>query len=264
MENTDNHVGFHQEAPEKVVWSDYSFICPVYPRDQRNMRKVYVRYYISIIALFVLSFAVFFLSMLIGKYLPDLNLPEIVNVLPGLFLIPAVLLSLMSKYVLKKVMIRNIKSRSELLFEPDRECIFVGIENAFTYDKRKLTADDFGLLRLGPGLLQLEMEKYRAQFNVADMRVSILHTGKNIAGVLLSFNHDLWPWSVVLTPMENLGGFTGIGNVSKSKRFLEMLIKAGIRSGETPAVTKAIVSTDLQDIPDAEEIHSQAQAVKAF
>ncbi|MHC4087655.1 MAG: hypothetical protein ACYSU5_20985, partial [Planctomycetota bacterium] len=188
MENTNHHLGFHQEAPEKVVWSESSFICPVHPRDQRNMRKVCAGYYISIIVLFVLAFVYFFGSMLVGKYFPDVNLPEIVNVLPGFCLIPAVLLSLMSKYFLKRVMIRNTKSRSGLLFEPDRECIFVGIENTFTYDKRKLTADDFGLLRITPGMLQLEMEKYRAQFNVADVCVSLLHTGKNIAGILLSLN----------------------------------------------------------------------------
>ncbi len=263
MDNTDHHVGFHQEAPEKVVWSESSFICPVHPSDQRNMRKVCLGYYISMIALFVLSFVVFFLSMLVGKYFPDLHLPETVNVLPAFFLIPAVVLSLMSKYFLKMVMIRNTKSRSELLFEPDRECIFVGIENAFTYDKRKLTAEDFGLLRLGSEMLQLEMDKYRAQFNVADVCVSLLHTGKNIAGVLLTLNHDLWSWSVVLTPMENLGGFTGIGNVSKSKRLLDMLVEAGVRTGETPTVTKTFVSTAVHDIPGREEIPSQAQAVKA-
>lgn len=263
MENTDHHVGFHQEAPEKVVWSESSFICPVHPGDQRNIRKVCAGYYISIIALFVLSFVVFFLSMLVGKYFSDFNLPEIVNVLPGFFLIPAVLLSIMSKFFLKKVTIRNIKSRSGLLFQPDRGCIVVGIESAFTYDKRKLTADDFGLLRLGPGLLQLEMEKYRAQFDVADVCVSLLHTGRNIAGVLLSLNHDLWPWSVVFTPMENLGGFMGIGNVSKSKRLLEMLIKAGARSVETPAATKTFVSAAVHDVPGAGDIPSQAQAVKA-
>ncbi|MHC4084656.1 MAG: site-2 protease family protein, partial [Planctomycetota bacterium] len=113
------------------------------------------------------------------------------------------------------------------------------------------------------GMLQLEMEKYRAQFNVADVCVSLLHTGKNIAGILLSLNHDLWSWSVVLTPMENLGGFTGIGNVSKSKRLLEMLTKAGVRPGETPAATQTFVPADAHDIPGAEDIPSQAQPVKA-
>jgi Zn-dependent protease len=263
MDNTDHHVGFHQEAPEKVVWSESSFIRPVHPGDQRNIRKVCAGYYIGIIALFVLSCVVFFLDMLIGKYFPDLHLPKIINVLPAFFLIPAVLLSLMAKFFLKKVTIRNIESRGELLFQPDRGCIFVGIESAFTYDKRKLTADDFGLLRLEPGILQMEMEKYRAQFDLADMRVSLLHTGKNIAGVLLSLNHDLWPWSVVFTPLENLGGSIGIGNVGKSKRLLEMLINAGARSEETPAVTKTFVSTTVHDVAGAEQMPSQAQPLKA-
>jgi len=263
MDNTDCHVGFNQGTPGEIVWSESSFIRPVHPSDQRNMRKVCAGYYISMIALFVLSFVVFFLSTLVGKYFPDLHLPETVHVLPAFFLIPAVLLAMMSKYFLKRVMIRNTKSRSELLFEPDKECIFVGIENAFTYDKGKLTADDFGLLRFGSGILQLEMDKYRAQFDVADVCASLLHTGKNIAGVLLTLNHHLWSWSVVLTPMENLGGFPGIGNVSKSKRLLDMFIEAGVRSGETSTVTKTFVSTTVHDIPGGEEIPSQAQAVKA-
>ena len=261
MDNTDCHVGFNQGTPEEVVWSESSFIRPVHPTDQRNMRKVCAKYYITTIALFILSFIVFFSGMLVGKYFHDLQLPETFHVLPAFFLFPAILLSMMSKYFFRRVMIRNTKNRSGLLFDPDKECIFVGIENAFTYDKRKLTADDFGLLRLGPGIVQLEMEKYRAQFNVADLCASLLHTGKNIAGVRLTLNHDLHSWSVVLAPMENLGGFTEISSVKKSKRLLSILIEAGVLSGKTSTVTSTFASTTVHDNAHGNKTPSHAQAV---
>ena len=262
MDNKDCHIGFNSGGPEEVVWSESSFIRPVRPSDQINMRKVCGIYYIIIIVSFALSFVIFFSGMLIKKYLPDLQLSETVNIFSAFFIFFAILLSIISGYFLKSVMLRNIQNRSELLFKPEKECIFAGLENTFTYDKRKLAADDFGLLRLRSGMLQLEMEKYRAQFNAADLFVSLLHTGKNIAGVRLTFNHAHQSWSVVLTPLGNFGIFKEIGNVKKSKRLLDMLIEAGVRCGETSTTTNTFTSTSVHDNVQGTERPSGSQAVK--
>jgi len=263
MESKDCHIGFNGGAPEEVVWSESSFIRPVHSRDQIHIRKVCRIYYIIIIVSFVLSFLIFFSGMAIRKYLPELQLPEAVDILAAFFLFLSILLTFISGYFFKSVMMRNIKTRSGLLFEPDRDCIFTGLENTFTYDKKKLAADDFGLLKFGQGMVQLEMEKYRAQFKAAELFVSILHAGKNIAGVRLALNDARQPWSVVLTPLANFGKIKEISNVKKSKRLIEMLIEAGVRSGETSTVTSAPILPVVQDDVDAKEMPPEAQVVKA-
>ena len=230
MDNANRHVGFHQETPAEVVWSAGSFIRPVIDLDEREMRRFTAGLVVVFFGMFILAGGLFFLSKPLSRYYPFFESTGFMLVCAGI-LVSAFLLGLLLGQIYKWVLINKLRTRNETLFEPDWGCYFVGIEDAFTYDKRKLTADDFAMLKIEPGRLQLEMTKHRAQFDISELSISLLHTSKNAAGVRLTLKHDPHTWSVVLTPMGNSANiFKGANAPKRSQRLLDILTQAGAKA----------------------------------
>jgi Zn-dependent protease len=148
-------------------------------------------------------------------------------------------------------------SRSELLFEPDEDCILVGIEDAFTYDKLKLTADDFGLIKITQDYVQMEMTFHKAQFKKEDLDVLIVHTGKNAAGVRMSCNQGPYPWSIVMGVIAFPSGISTKRNpVANTHRLLDIFLEAGIRKREkSTGIAKLSVERIEEPCQDNETVH---------
>lgn len=192
METGERHTGFHQEAPSEVAWSAGTFIRLVHPSEIFTIRKTS-----SILSLLGLGLIVApGVVLLVNKAVFESFLTILL-----MSMVSGFILSLVHGRVVRRILLGRVRHRGEGLFEPDRDCVAVGIEDTFTYDKRKLSADDFGVLKITPEAVMLEMTRHRARFEAADLRVSLLHTAKNLAGVRLTCDRSPYPWSVVLTPM---------------------------------------------------------------
>jgi hypothetical protein len=218
METQDKHVGFHEEAPGEVVWSSETWIRPVHPGEQFSLRGFSTFLVVVSLGLPALAGLLLLLTLTVFKEIDAAILIPLAVMMAGMTL------SYSQQRLLKRAIFRRIRSRAEALFVPGPDCIAVGIEDAFTYDKHKLSADDFGLLKITPEAVYLEMTRHRARFDAADLRASLLHTAKNLAGVRLTCNRTPL-WSVVLTPL-------GIGPtanpVKQSEKVLRMFEEAGI------------------------------------
>ena len=211
------HVGFHREAPDTVVWSEGTFIRPVHPSEVISINTVYGLCVLVMLGMFILPGAAF---LIFEDYFKESGTGG--GILFGLFIL-GFLLMLFHTLVIKRILFRRVQGRAELLFVPDRDCIAVGIEDALTYDKRKLTADDFGILKITPEAVFLEMCRYRARFAAGDLSVSLLYTASNTAGVRLTCDRGGYLWSVVLAPM----GSASLNPVGQSKKLLRQFNEAG-------------------------------------
>jgi Zn-dependent protease len=254
MDNSGRHIGFRGEAPQEVNWSEFSYIKPVEPDERRQMRKICI--FITFGPLIVVLLGILiYLGRSLVKYVPALgivnwNLISLVLVLGGaaLFIVKA--------SILRAAMIKKISRRYEKLFEPDKECILIGIEDVFTYDKRKASPDDFGLLKITPESVYLEMTEYRGQFHPSDLSASILHTGKTAAGVRLSCNQQPFPWSVVLYPLSIQREF---GPAKQSKKLCEIFAANGVGTGRenSTGIEKGL---SISGIPEANGSSGQFQS----
>ena len=253
MSNTNRHSGFHQEAPEEVNWSPFSYIKPVNHLDARSMAPANYLSFFGFFGMFVSAGILLALS----EYLSD-DFPILNSLLPALicvcFILAGILIGLFRGHLLKWSMINNIRSRSELLFEPGRDCIFVGIEDAFTFDKLKFMADDYGLLKITDDSMLLEMTKYRARFKTTDLKAALLHTGKNLVAVRLSCNQKPYQWSVALTPIAlSRNILNELNGRVKAERLFNILIKAGVgvpqtSQGAETAAEKAEVLNETDEV----------------
>jgi len=157
-------------------------------------------------------------------------------------------------YILKRLMIRRIRSRQDRLFEPDSSCILVGIEDVFSYDKMKAAPDDFGLLKITSDSVMVEMTEYRARFSPGDLCVSILHTGKTAAGVRVICDAGNETWSVVMTalclPKKIL---IGTNSAARAKRLFELFMENGtLPMGRPVLEEKAALPANPQQQETAE------------
>lgn len=237
MGTNGRHIGFCEAAPEEVYWSELSWVVPVPPSDRRDCRGVQIAVVVIFFLLFVLSVVIFQVGMKLAK---QYGFPPMVPIVISGALIPIGLgFGFFGSYLVKGAMVRRLRSRSDLLFEPGRESIFVGIENAFTFDKQKLTADDFGLLRITPGLIQLEMTTHRAQFLLEDVAVTVVHANKNSVGVRLTSRGDPFLWSVVLSPAAMSRNIFAEGKgEKKAQRLLKLLKEAGASAARPAAAAR--------------------------
>ena len=191
MDNSSRHIGFREGAPQEVNWSQFSYIKSVQPDERRQMRGICIFTVLGSVILFF-SGIIIFLSQSIVKYVPALGVIDW-NMIGLVLVLGGIVLFFLKAYILKAAMIKKISSRGEKLFEPDKDCILVGIEDVFTYDKMKVAPDDFGLLKITPEAILLEMTEHRGRFQPADLSVSVLHTGKTAAGARLSCNKNHVP-----------------------------------------------------------------------
>lgn len=247
------HVGFQKEAPECVAWSGSSYIEPVLPIEECSNRYFSTACYLAILLFFVLGGICIFLLGPLGKRYPDSVFEPLSTYLPLVFFTTATILTFIVGYFVKRVAILKIKRRSGLLFEPGPNSFFVQIEDALTYDKRKLFVEDSGLLDIGDGVIMLETDGYRAHLKMTDVNVSLLHTSKNSAGVRLSVNHDHYPWSVVITPIGNFGILTEKSSVKKANLLLEKLREAGVCGAENTRQPNIIAKPESSVAPAAFE-----------
>ena len=234
MDSTNKHIGFKEDTPETVIWSDTSFVKAVHTTDQRKHGwSELISAFIPLVAL-VLSMAVLCSTKIGSKYFPSLG-PSFFVALSAVIFIPGLLILALRSFLIKKFMIFKISSRSELLFEPDNNCTYIAIEDPLTYDKRKLLPEDFGLLNITPEFIQLEMLNHLAQFDLNNLTFSLLHVGQNIACVRLSCDMASHPWSIAITAQALPGKIIDMAqSASKAKRLFKLLENAGIQKAGKP------------------------------
>lgn len=240
----NKHVGFVQGAPDDACWSN-AYVQTVAPNEQREMCKTHCFIYLVALVLFLLPLV----SFLIGNSLKarlsfvDSHLWYI-----SMFAILAsgLLLSIVGQFIVRRIFVAKINSRAGKSFDPS-EGIAVLIEDAFTYDKRKFVVEDFGLLKILPDYILLEMTRHRARFDRAGLSVSLLHTAKSHAGIRLTYNQSPYLWTVVICPIANVGlssGFTQ--SAAKSKALMEIFTKMGYQSQPQPEIKPVSFSLPAQ------------------
>lgn len=257
MGDQNRHVGFRGGVPEKVVWSELSYVLPVRPEDRRNCRGVLIIVVTFFFALLGLATLSYFLSPMIAKILGlSERLPIMIT---GIILLTWFLTGYFFVYIPKWIFTRRLRTRSELLFEPGQESVFVSIEDPFTYDRQKLATEDYGLIQTSPGLVQIEMTGHRAQFAAESLTASLVYAHKNAVGVRLSYEHDFYPWSVAITPSGmSYNIFKEAKHKERAQQLKNRLVEAGVRARTMPATMRdepvqetAAVKDEYDEIPTA-------------
>lgn len=229
MGTNGRHIGFLEKAPEEVYWSELSWVVPVPPSDRRDCRgvqKITIIYFFSLLGLIIL------LNFLGPPVFTLLGLPEKLSItVTGLLLLIWFLTGYFAVYTQKWVFLLRLRTRNEMLFEPDRESVFVSVEDPLTYTKQKLVTEDYGMMHITPGLIQLEMIGHRAQFVAEELAASFVHDHKTGVGVQLIFGDELYPWSVVVTPFGmSYNLFQEANGKKRAEWLLGRLVEAGVSS----------------------------------
>ena len=236
MELSNKHIGFIEEnAPETIIWSDSSFVKAVHPNDRRKHG-----FGDFILALLSLSSFVAGLIFAASKDLSNAfeSHSRLFFIMTGIGVIMAgLLIGMFRNDLMKQVMLRKIKSRPELLFQPDPSCYYVGIENPSTYShKLKKHAEDYGLLNITGSQIQLEMLTHRAQFKSTELIISRISAGDELGCIKLTSILSPNPWSIAVIPQ---GLPDRKINLSSSKAYSQQLyrrlIVAGVQTAENEA-----------------------------
>lgn len=224
-----SHVGFNREVPETVTWSDQAYVKALPVEERREMCRTSTTIYMTILAIFVLAIIFSLAHQVIQNKLPWLGFPSM-NLLLLIIWVMTIGMFLGSQFLNRVMVIHKIRNRAGKLFPP-HEGVVVSIEDAFTYDKRKMVVEDFGLLRITPDCVQLEMSNHRAQFDRQGLSVSLLHTAKNAAGIRLSYNQGYYSWTVVVCPLANTGILCGFSQGAvRAKALLKLFNQMGYGS----------------------------------
>jgi hypothetical protein len=226
------HIGLPEGAPLEVKWSNKSFLKPVEQFEEFNLQP-YVLF---------LSFC-WIPLILIGLVILQLHEPSVSN--PDKLKIAAMSMIIagaadlfLHGHLLKYILIHKIRRRQGRLFEPDWKSVFVHIEDSKTFNKMKLIANDFGLLRAHNGYIDIEMTNHRAHLANKDVSVSIhsladkeKDSKKGISGVQLVTKTGQWSWAVTLiAPVQNWNFLLGASN-NKRATWLLRRIQKDVNSG---------------------------------
>jgi Zn-dependent protease len=234
LQKTNKHIGFIQGAPDDACWSN-AYVQTVAPNEQREMCKTATFVFLSAIILFFVLLSLPLIANLLKDHVPFLDSKIWIIIVPFI-IFSGFLLSIASQFVTKWIFISKVNSRAGKSFDPS-EGIVVSIEDAFTYDKSKLVVEDFGLLKILPDCILLEMTRHRARFDRAGLSVSLLHTAKKLAGIRLTYNQSPYLWTVVICPIANVGlssGFTQ--SAAKSKALLKIFTEMGYQAQPQPEI----------------------------
>ncbi len=260
MELLNKHIGFTEEnAPETAVWTNTSFVKTVHPADQRKHGRFDLVLAFGILGLFAIAAIVFFAGLSVEKRFPDLN-SNVFTAISGVMIFSAIILAPFQTLFSKLFMIAKIRGRGELLFQPDGSCAYVAIEDPLTYDKHKLLPEDFGLLKITPEFIQLEMCNHRAQFAIEDVNMSLLHTGQDLACVRLSSRLSPYPWSIAVTALAMPNKiFNKLKSAARAKLLFNLLQEAGVQAidnvvDENPAADQSIpLAGAVEEVTDSSE-----------
>lgn len=191
------HIGLPEGAPLEVKWSNNSFLKPVEMFEEFNFKPYILTVYtctiflVAIGAVAVKWHELFFSTSETDK-LNTWGLWIGLSGIAGIFL---------HGHLLKCIFILKVRRRQQRLFEPDWKSVLVFIEDFGTYDKKKLISDDFGLLCVHGGYIDIEMTSHRAHLAIKDVSVSKYkpaNANTKITSVRLVYKADLWPWDIVL------------------------------------------------------------------
>lgn len=228
------HIGLPEGAPLEVKWPNNSFLKPVEMFEEFNLRP-----YVLLLSFCWMPLIIAGLIILKwhkpsteGSEIDKLSFVGVCVILVGVADL------FFHGHLLKYILIRKVGRRQGRLFEPDWKSIFVHIEDSKTFNKIKLIANDFGLLRAHNGYIDIEMMNHRAHLANKDVSVSIHSLAgekkgrkKGISGVQLACKMGEWPWAVTLVaPVQNWNFLLGASN-NKRANWLLRQIQKDVNSG---------------------------------
>jgi hypothetical protein len=222
------HIGFSEGAPTEVKWSNNSYLRPVEMFEEFNLRPYVLLLSLCWIPLFLTG-----LVMLNWhKSSPEEGGMDKIGFVGMCAALTGAADLFLHGHLLKYIAIRLVERRQGRLFEPDRKSILVYIEDSKTFNKMKLIPNDFGLLRVHNGYIDLEMMNHRAHLSIKNVSMSIHSFAdaksipKGIAGVQLTYKTSDWPWAVTLdAPLQNWNLILGADNKRRAAWLLRQLQK---------------------------------------
>jgi hypothetical protein len=232
------HIGLPEGAPLEVKWSNKSFLKPVEQFEGFNLRPYVLFLSLCWLPLFLAGLVI----MMWHKPSPEEGGIDKFNLVGSCVFFIGVADLFLLGHLLKYISIRFVRHRQGRLFEPDWKSIFVHIEDSKTFNKMKLIANDFGLLRAHSGYIDIEMTNHRAHLSNKDVSVSIHSLArfasearrasekkgrkKGISGVQLVCKAGEWPWAVTLVaPVQNWNFLLGASNNKRAAWLLKRIQK---------------------------------------
>jgi len=223
------HVGFSGDAPGEVFLSEQTFVREVDRYEKLNIRAYYLTFWCLWIVLDLIAGGILLYRQM--DVIPTSQRSwQVWDIFFLAFAIAGTVILFTQGHIVKLILISKIGLRPGKLFEPDWKCIFVHIEDSETFDKMKLTSNDFGLLRVGDGLLELEMAEHRCRFSAQDVVTSPcgVKGKKGNTAVMLTCDFGQWLWSVaLLAPLQNWNILLG-ANQQSAARWLHRKIETGL------------------------------------
>lgn len=235
------HIGFSEEAPEEVTWSSGSYVKPVPIQERRNFRGMMLALTQAYILLACFTVIMAFASEDSEQYTFRDYLSPRAPHFWFLVLMAATLFVFFYHGALAKVyMIGGVWRRPDRLFSPGWSDIVVAFEDVKSFDKFKLVADDFGLLRIVPEGFLLEMQSFRAFFRREDVTLSVyrkkIKVKKDnpasaipadpnaIKPLILRCRHPEWTWECTLcASIQSLFPWVNFSSVKRRNKLLRRI-----------------------------------------
>lgn len=98
--------------------------------------------------------------------------------------------------LVRRLVLRAVRSRTNLPYPVDAQAIVVGIEDARTYNKLKVLSEDFGVIRAMPGELYIDLGKSRGRITPEDLRFEVQQgvTGNSLR-LVCRFGDYVWAFT---------------------------------------------------------------------
>lgn len=235
------HNGFSEEAPEEVVWPNGSYVKPVPIQDRRNFRGMMLRLTQAYILLATFTVWMAFASEDSKQYtFRDYLSPRAPHFWFLLLMAATIFVFFYHGALTKVYMIWSVWRRPNRLFQPGWNSILIAFEDVKSFEKFKLAADDFGLLKIVPEGFLLEMQSFRAFFRREDVTLSVytkkIKVQKNspasaipadpnaIKPLILRCRHPEWTWECTLcASIQSLFPLANFSSVKRRNKLLRQI-----------------------------------------
>ena len=111
-----------------------------------------------------------------------------------------------------------------MLFHPNFSDIYIEIEDAATFDKFKVTAEDFGVIRVTADMILIELQDHQVKLKRDDIKIGYNNGPGAAKGVILAYPKEQPDWEVVcVAPFQTMNIFVGGSHSAKARWLLNIL-----------------------------------------
>ncbi len=201
--NEHTPLGLPVGGPLSAESPQGSFIRALPPSDHRRLRWRFYPFMFSMVfsfAICLLSFS----SLIRANQGRGQSADPLVATICFSIAAAAIMVGMFYLKIARRLVKNAIATRPSRLFLPDDADELYVLEESRTFEITKLIAEDVALVRVRPGLLQLELSRAQVHLLTRDLLALDIHkSSNNCIGLRISARFGDLPWEITLSPLKN-------------------------------------------------------------